>query len=53
MFSTSAHNGPSDRTECFNDYQFHSFSFGQVLSKLWEFEVESSILGSYTVVGGY
>ena len=36
-----------------SDHGVYTSGFSQVLSKLWVFEVESSILGGYTVVGGF
>ena len=47
-----AHNSSSDTSECSDNHGVYTSGFGQVLTKLWVFEVESSILGGYTVMGG-
>ena len=52
-FLPLAHNDPGDKPEYFDNHGVYTSRFGQVFSKLWVVEVESSILGGYTVMGGF
>ena len=52
-FLPLAHIDPGDKPEYSDNHGVYTSRFGQVFSKLWVVEVESSILGGYTVMGGF